>query len=487
MPIHVREVVLEILRHGPAHNQLLSPLTQYLALCGSHPAVSLTVPFEHRTLEYLLSRMSYPEGLDPRAEAARDRTQAHERLATAVTGLLDQIPALPHEGRVGNGQLLHLRLMTTPQELAMLPFELANPPGGFENGGQPLLIGPTPDVVLTREVRRGCELPGRPPPEPRILVVFADPSESGIPSEPTLEAIAQALRPYGHPVRHGNKLAMDFGNRLSVLPKASLDEIREQCATGNFTHVHILAHGATMGTPGRQGFGLALWDRHKETEEVVDGKTLARALRPPQVDGSWASPWCVVLCTCDSGNSGGVVHPNASIAHALHVAGVPFVLASQYPLTFDAAVKLAQTLYPLEFRGEDPRQILRDVRHTLATHLRHTHDWASLVAYAGWPDDVAQQLDETRISRVLAQLEAAQDWADKVITKADLAERDRSTRSAKKGAAKKRKAGARAGPGAGAPAVGTIEEAVLARSLDLVQAASDQLEREAKAKERQLE
>ena len=37
-------ITLELLRHGPAHNQLLSPLTPYLALCENHGAVTMHVP-----------------------------------------------------------------------------------------------------------------------------------------------------------------------------------------------------------------------------------------------------------------------------------------------------------------------------------------------------------------------------------------------------------------------------------------------------------
>jgi hypothetical protein len=34
--INMRTITLELLRHGPAHNQLLSPLTPCLALCENH-------------------------------------------------------------------------------------------------------------------------------------------------------------------------------------------------------------------------------------------------------------------------------------------------------------------------------------------------------------------------------------------------------------------------------------------------------------------
>ena len=43
----MRTIRLEILRHGPSHNQLLSPLTEYFALCENHPAVTVRLPFEH--------------------------------------------------------------------------------------------------------------------------------------------------------------------------------------------------------------------------------------------------------------------------------------------------------------------------------------------------------------------------------------------------------------------------------------------------------
>jgi hypothetical protein len=44
----IRSVKLEFLRPGPAHNQLLSPLTPYVAVCGDDGSVTVNMPFEHR-------------------------------------------------------------------------------------------------------------------------------------------------------------------------------------------------------------------------------------------------------------------------------------------------------------------------------------------------------------------------------------------------------------------------------------------------------
>ena len=54
----MRTITLELLRHGPAHNQLLSPLTPYLALCEDHEAVTLQVKLEHRSLLHQLRALS---------------------------------------------------------------------------------------------------------------------------------------------------------------------------------------------------------------------------------------------------------------------------------------------------------------------------------------------------------------------------------------------------------------------------------------------
>ncbi|MCK7492769.1 MAG: hypothetical protein MZW92_15480 [Comamonadaceae bacterium] len=52
----MRTTTLELLRHGPSHNQLLSPLTQYLALCENHAAVTVHLPFEHNQFLHLAAR-----------------------------------------------------------------------------------------------------------------------------------------------------------------------------------------------------------------------------------------------------------------------------------------------------------------------------------------------------------------------------------------------------------------------------------------------
>jgi hypothetical protein len=49
--MNIRTVTVELFRAAPRHNQLLSPLTQYLGVCGDAPAGRVTLPYEHRDME----------------------------------------------------------------------------------------------------------------------------------------------------------------------------------------------------------------------------------------------------------------------------------------------------------------------------------------------------------------------------------------------------------------------------------------------------
>ena len=55
----IRSLTTELLREGPRHNQLLSPLTRYLGVCGDERAGVVTVPFEHIEFVEVLNELRY--------------------------------------------------------------------------------------------------------------------------------------------------------------------------------------------------------------------------------------------------------------------------------------------------------------------------------------------------------------------------------------------------------------------------------------------
>ncbi len=392
--MNLRTITLELLRHGADHNQLLSPLTQYLALSGNHDAETVSVELEHMQLLRRLSDLRY-QGDRPASDGSlREASDAVSRLLGSIRSLRAELDTAR-----GSKGLVHLRLILSASELALLPFELVSAPPGFPGQGQWLSLQTNTPIVLTREVRRVAPASFEWPTRPRILVAAASPP--GVPDVPLrqlLLALRHALAPW---ITTGS--ASEMQEHLRLLPNATLDDIYRTCAAEAFTHVHILAHGVSVpGEDGGARYGLAL---HAEGDpgarDVVNGERLAAALRCHRdgAAGTLSSPVVVTLASCDGGNVGSVITPGASLAHHLHEAGIPLVIASQLPLSFRGAAILAETLYGGLLWGEDPRAIIHQLRQELAIRCPDSHDWASLVAYAAFPADFDRQIDRVKLER----------------------------------------------------------------------------------------
>ncbi|WP_300443278.1 CHAT domain-containing protein [Zoogloea sp.] len=391
-------VKLEFLRPGPAHNQLLSPLTPYVAVCGDDGSVTVNMPFEHRELLIRLKRLRYENGVDP---ARDEQRQAEVRgMGEAIGQVIGQVPALLSalsSAQSAGEPLVHLRLVLSPSELGMVPFEMAIAPNAFPGSGSALFLQPRSPITVTREVRRGSPLKLDWNRTPRILFAFASPpGYAEVPAQAHLNALRRAIEPWVEIVDKGQTETRVEKVKaiLTVLPDASLEDIRQACADQEYTHVHILAHGTPFNDAGDRRFGVALCGTLDPTSaDVVDGTRLAIALTARGSSGGTPSvPTFVSLATCDSGNIESVLTPGGSIAHELHMSGIPWVVASQFPLWMRASTMAAEILYKGVLAGEDPRRVLFDLRQRLRANAPGTHDWASIVAYATVPPDFADQV-----------------------------------------------------------------------------------------------
>ena len=417
----IRTVNLELLRHGPSHNQLLSPLTRYIGLCGNHSAATVTVPFEHEHFLGRLNSLRYQDSGMTRQIQLKDMASKMSEVFAEIRGLIAELC----ESQGPADALTHLQLVLSASELALLPFELAEAPEGFPGAGQPLSLQKQLPLAITRQVRRVSNERFAWPREPRILFIAAAPSAAGrIPLEGHLQMLRQVIDPWVHFYELGNSAdrKAKLEDHLVVLLQASVASIQEICRHQSFTHVHILAHGVEIRDGVDEGFGLALHDsRDPAAIDKVDGQRLVSALRTfqPQSGDGLSTPAVVSLAACDSGQTGSVVGAGASIAHALHAAGVPLVVASQFPLTFDGSLVIVETLYRRLLEGDDPRHVLSDLRQQLRIQVPGSHDWGSLVAYAALPADLEHQLEEVRLRQATRSIEAAFDWIDALIVQAE--------------------------------------------------------------------
>jgi hypothetical protein len=418
----IRNVKLEFLRQGPAHNQLLSPLTPYLALCGANGGVTVNMPFEHRHLLNKLERLSY--SIDGTPIAGSQREAELRELGEAIGRVFGQVPALLTELGNARSELVHLRLSMAASELALVPFELAIGSDSFPGSGSPLFVQSIAPITLTREVRRGQPLPVAWNRKPRILFAFASPRGfAQVPAQAHLEALRRAIEPWVKWRATPEKRIPEVKSLLTVLPNASLQQIRRACAETDYTHVHILAHGDRIGGDEERRYGIALCaDSDGNQKDMVDGEALAIALTArDSMGGTRFRPTVVSLATCDSGHQGSVSIPGGSLAHALHAGGIPWVIASQFPLWMGASSIAVEVLYNGILRGDDPRWVLYTLRQRLRTDSPNTHDWASILAYAVVPWDFDRQLEAFRNRQARGRIEIKFDKAEEIVKTQDLA------------------------------------------------------------------
>jgi hypothetical protein len=381
----IRVVEVEMLRRGPRHNQLLSPLTNYLAVCSDFPAGQINVPYEQSDAQNLLDDLRYTVSSADDADrlnSVRDRAGAQLASMLASIPGLGGILATDHEGSVA---LTHLRLVISAAELALLPFELSKGLVGSGGVGEDWLqLQPDRPVCLTRHVR-GVSRATEWPTEPRILFITGN----DVPFQEHLDVFERVLQPFRQDTltQVADEPRHWTSEYLTVIERATLDEVRHAAGRTRFTHVHVLAHGAEFEDRRSIRYGLSLGDR------IVTGSELALALAST-VDGDRHLPSVITLASCDSADQGSVVTPGGSVAHDLHASGVPLVVGSQFPISEQASIPFTETFYRGQLAGHHPLMSITDVRRQLATDFNDEHAWASVVVYEALPVNFQRRLDE---------------------------------------------------------------------------------------------
>ncbi|MBW0000901.1 MAG: CHAT domain-containing protein [Verrucomicrobia bacterium] len=415
--IQIKLVHVEFLRAGPPHNQLLSPLTEYLAISGDSGAGVVSVPYEHAAFERRLRELRYETG------APADRQAMLHTTGVEMGRILGSVPGLP--GALASdpnhtSTLVHLRITLSPSELALLPFEIAKVPVSPAVTGESCLsIQTRPPICITRNIRtvsaEGVVWPDR----PRILFIAGDPDY--VPYEDHRKKLLEAIQPFRYPRRDDPVRSKDpdreqYGDLLTILINPTLTQVVGECDDHKYTHVHVLAHGDLSET-SRDSFGLVL-RADDGSADVVSGEQFACALTSVG-DNRIHRPTVVTVASCDSANVGTVAVPGASFAHALHQSGIPLVVASQFPLSKDGSIPFAETLYKGLLWGRNPLVLLQQLRSKLHALFTSTwHDWASLVVYEALPQTWSEQLDALRYRQTRRAMNAALERIDIAVRKA---------------------------------------------------------------------
>jgi len=184
-------VTIEILRPGESHDHALSEKTEYIALCGTHPPVTLNIACDQEKFRRYKQKLRYNNN-DP-----NDRLEGIRFFEQLTLKIFDDIKLLLVEGQ--KGDWLHLRLVMTPKELAQLPFELALTPRGFQGEHtRHFLLNHQRLATLTREVRQVAAARYQWPYQPRILFAYAAPKNE-VPHNEHLRELREIVKHFCQP------------------------------------------------------------------------------------------------------------------------------------------------------------------------------------------------------------------------------------------------------------------------------------------------
>lgn len=291
----------------------------------------------------------------------------------------DQIELAVREGR---GVIVTLR--SAAAELYALPWELLTIRATGQHLGElpgVLLRYEWPETQTAQPIAEGVT-PGAPQ-RPESLssaaseggrILFAWSAAGGaVPASKHLTAISRACSA-GY---------LPFDPDADVLPHASCARLSAaldaaQRGQRRIAVLHLLCHGGAAGST----FGVILdGDSAESGPCAVDAGALRRLLAPYA-----AMLRLVVLCACDSGNTGPPGNELGSLAQTLHRIGIAAVVASRYPLSVAGSITLTQGLYEELLHGPGSLEnALLAAREQLMRDAG-TSDWASLQLYARGAD-----------------------------------------------------------------------------------------------------
>jgi CHAT domain-containing protein len=200
----------------------------------------------------------------------------------------------------------------------------------------------------------------------RLLVASARPTDAApVSAEQETAALRRAFQP----------LARSGRARVDVLPRATAARLQQRLAETRPDVLHFVGHG-DFDTEG----GSIL---------LEDGRGGARPLSFAGLRDLLCGRGLrlVSLNACETGR-GGRVDWSRGVAAALVAAGVPAVIANQYPVLDTAATSFAGTLFAALARGDGLGDAVHEARVALSGEGRPEQlDWAIPVLFARDPTE----------------------------------------------------------------------------------------------------
>lgn len=294
-----------------------------------------------------------------------------------VRSLLDRSLGMVHERQCG----LRIKLHIDPTDpdlalLASLPWEFLY----RQETREFLNLSRFTPIVRYLEVQRPYKpLPLKPP--LRILVVVSSPTDY----------VRLDLS------RERALIAESWGRQAGVqvefVERATTRELQERLAGQPYHVLHYMGHGDFDETTGR---GVLVLEDEDERGRKVDGNTMGVLLRDAP------SIRLVFLNACETARTAQAQgqDPFAGVAASMVMAGIPAVIAMQFPITDDAAITFAQWVYPLLARGYPVDAAVAEGRRAIRLAEPETMEWGTPVLFMRSPQGIIFQVSEAERARL---------------------------------------------------------------------------------------
>lgn len=171
------------------------------------------------------------------------------------------------------------------------------------------------------------------------------------------------------------------GVEVEFLTDATVQMLSEKLAGGDYHVVHFMGHGDFNS---RSGSGVLLFEDEKGGADPVEGRTLGVMLRDE------TSVRLVFLNACDTAKltQEEGQDPFAGVATALVMAGVPAVVAMQFPVSDVAAIEFAGCFYSRIVQGFPVDAAVAEGRKAVRISDADSLEWATPVLFMRSADGV---------------------------------------------------------------------------------------------------
>lgn len=251
-------------------------------------------------------------------------------------------------------------------------------PEGEEIGSLPweLLYQPDRRRHLAADVRtpvvRRLLAPGpttAPPPQRLLRILAVSASPAGAPPLDLAREVAGLAAAWKWSWRVG----------VELLPHASLSALAAKLASGRYHALHFMGHG---DFDAASGAGCLLFEDEAGQAQRVSGSRLGEVLQDRR------SLRLVVLNACDTGRlpRRRGQDPYSGVASALVMAGIPAVVAMQFPISDCAAMAFSGHFYRALASGLPVEAAAAAGRQGILTDFPDSLEWATPALFLSAPD-----------------------------------------------------------------------------------------------------